>query len=296
MCFTSAAVNGLLVLSPSDAVEPALEAKAISVFGLAGSTLARPRPTERDPTVRFIVFAKGLSYFTGSTGDTNSFLTLLDTHREYSQYTNTHQFLANAIYQLPIGKGRKFLTKTNSVINHLIGGWQISSIVKYTSGDPLSIFSGLPNSTSGRGTINRDGLSGSNTVDVAGGLDRNQLSQLLGIRTTTNGVYYIDPNLAPGSTSDATKVIFLNPKAGTVGALGLSSIKSPNYFNTDLSLLKRTRLTEKINFEFRAEFFNLFNNVNFDNPETDINETNFGKITNIVGKPRLMQFALRLNF
>ncbi len=242
------------------------------------------------------VFAKGLSDFVGSTGDTNSFLNLLDTRREYAVFTNTHQFSANAIYQLPFGRGRKYWTKSNGILQHFISGWQLSGIGKYTSGDPLSLFSGLPNSTSGRGTINRDGLSASNTVNVLGNLNRSQLADLLGIQTRANGVYYIDPNLAPGSTSDASKVIFLNPAAGTVGALGLSSITGPRFFNFDLSFLKRTRIKENMNVEFRAEIFNAFNNVNFDNPETDINETNFGRITNIVGKPRVMQFALRLNF
>ena len=61
-------------------------------------------------------------------------------------------------------------------------------------------------------------------------------------------------------------------------------------------MLKRTRITENVNVEFRAEIFNAFNTVNFDNPVTDINSVNFGRITGIVGKPRLMQFALRLNF
>lgn len=236
------------------------------------------------------VFAKGLSDFTGSTGDTNSFLTLLDTHREYAQYTNTHQFLANAIYHLPFGRGRKFMRKTKGVLGQLISGWQIGGIGKFTSGDPLSILSG-------RGTINRDGLSGSNTVDVVGGLTRKELSDLLGIRSTPNGVFYIDPSLAPGSSgADTSKNIFLNPRAGTVGALGLSSIYGPNFFNFDFSAIKRTRINENTNVEFRAEIFNAFNTVNFDNPVTNINEPNFGQITNIIGKPRVMQFALRLNF
>ena len=51
-----------------------------------------------------------------------------------------------------------------------------------------------------------------------------------------------------------------------------------------------------MNLEFRGEIFNVFNTVNYDNPVTDINSTNFGRITGIVGRPRLMQFALRLNF
>jgi hypothetical protein len=234
-------------------------------------------------------FAKGLSDFIGSTGDTNSFLTLRDTHREYAQFNATHQFLANALYQLPFGRGRKFLRGERGIIGGLVSGWQIGAIVKVASGDPLSILSG-------RGTYNRDDRSASNTVDVAGDLTRSQLADLLGVRSTPNGIFYIDPNLAPGSTNSPSSVIFLNPQAGTIGKLGLSSIFGPRFFNFDLNVLKRTRLTETMNLEFRGEIFNVFNTVNFDNPETNINSANFGRITGIVGRPRLMQFGLRLNF
>jgi hypothetical protein len=234
-------------------------------------------------------FAKGLTDFIGSSGDTNSFLTLRDTRREFAQFTNRHQFLANVIYQLPFGRGRKYLRGAKGLPGYLIGGWQIGTIIKYSSGDPLSILSG-------RGAYNRDDRSASNTVDVAGNLTRDEIQALTGVTRTANGVFFINPNLAPGSTSDASQVIFLNPQAGTIGALGLSSIYGPRFFNVDFSTLKRTRLTERMNVEFRAEIFNLFNTVNFDNPETNINSANFGRITSIVGRPRLMQFALRLNF
>lgn len=234
-------------------------------------------------------WAKGLSDFIGSTGDTNSFLTLRDTGREYSQFNATHQFLANTLYQLPFGRGRKFLRRERGIVGGLISGWQLGGIVKYTTGDPLSLLSG-------RGTFNRDDRSASNTIDVVGGLDRKALSELLGVRNTGTGVFYINPDLAPGSTSNPASVIFLNPQAGKIGSLGLSSIFGPSFFNFDLNVLKRTRINERMNLEFRGEIFNVFNTVNYDNPVTDINSTNFGRITGIVGRPRLMQFALRLNF
>ena len=235
------------------------------------------------------VFAKGLSDFTGSTGDTNSFLTIRDTHREYAQFNNTHQFLANAIYQLPFGRGRRFFSSRRGVIGALISGWQVTGIAKYTSGDPLSLISGY-------GTYNRNDRSASNTVDVVGSPDRDALQDLIGVQRTAGGIIYINPNFAPGSSSNSSDVIFLNPQPGTIGALGLSSIFGPSYYNFDFSTLKRTRITETMNVEFRAEIFNALNTVNFGNPETDINSPNFGKITNIVGKPRIMQFGLRLNF
>ena len=133
-------------------------------------------------------------------------------------------------------------------------------------------------------------------MDVVGNLTREQLQNLAGVRSTPNGTYYFDPNIAPGSTGDPSQVIFENPEAGTVGSLGLASIFGPSYFNVDFSALKRTRIREDINLEFRGEIFNIFNNVNFGNPVTTINSANFGRITGLSGRPRLMQFALRLNF
>ena len=234
-------------------------------------------------------FAKGLSDFIGSSGDTSSYLTLRNTRLETSQYNNTHQLNANFIYNLPFGRGRKFLRGVKGAPGQIISGWQLGGIMRYNSGDPLSLLSG-------RGTFNRDDRSALNSVNVAGNLSREDLQKLADAKTIGSGVFYLDPNLAPGSSSDASKVIFQNPEAGTTGTLGLGSIFGPRYWNFDFSALKRTRLTENVNLEFRAEIFNLFNTVNFDNPVTNINSANFGRITSIAGRPRLMQFALRLNF
>jgi hypothetical protein len=234
-------------------------------------------------------FAKGLSDFIGSAGDTNSFLTLRNTSLETGQYNNTHQLNANFIYELPFGQRRTFLRNLDGAARQFISGWQVGGIFRYNSGDPLSLLSG-------RGTFNRDDRSALNTVDVVGNLTRNQLQDLTGVRSTAGGVFYLDPNLAPNSSNDQSKIIFLNPQAGTTGALGRAAIFGPRFWNFDFSTLKRTRITENTNLEFRAEIFNLFNTVNFDNPVTNINSANFGRITSIAGRPRLMQFALRLNF
>jgi hypothetical protein len=234
-------------------------------------------------------FAKGLSDFIGSSGDTNSYLTLRNTRLETGQFNNTHQMNANFIYDLPFGRGRKLLRNVKGAPRQVISGWQLGGIMRFNTGDPLSL-------VSGRGTFNRDDRSALNSVNVAGNLSREQLQELASVKTSASGVFYLDPSLAPGASSDASKVIFQNPEAGTTGALGLSSIFGPRYWNFDFSTLKRTRLTERANLEFRAEIFNLFNTVNFDNPITNINSANFGRITSITGRPRLMQFALRLNF
>lgn len=70
----------------------------------------------------------------------------------------------------------------------------------------------------------------------------------------------------------------------------------PRLFTFDFSFLKRTKVTEKTNLEFRWEIFNLFNNANFNIPDTDITSLSFGQVLSTVTQPRLMQVALRFNW
>ncbi len=85
--------------------------------------------------------------------------------------------------------------------------------------------------------------------------------------------------------------------AGQFGTLQLTPVSGPGYWNVDMSLIKRTKISETWNLEFRAEAFNVFNKTNFFvNAEAhDINSTNFGRITGTFD-PRILQFALKLKF
>ena len=73
-------------------------------------------------------------------------------------------------------------------------------------------------------------------------------------------------------------------------------IYGPRLFTFDFSLLKRTKVTETTNFEFRWEIFNLFNNANFNILDADITSMSFGQVLSTVTRPRLMQIALRFNW
>jgi hypothetical protein len=90
-----------------------------------------------------------------------------------------------------------------------------------------------------------------------------------------------------------------NPSAGTVGSLQLTPVTGPGYWNLDLGLIKRTRINENVNIEFRGEVFNVFNHTNFFITSTalpqNINASAFGQITDTFD-PRIFQFALKLNF
>lgn len=89
---------------------------------------------------------------------------------------------------------------------------------------------------------------------------------------------------------------------GTLGNLGRDVAIGPHLFDTDLAVLKDTKIRESLNLQFRAEFFNLFNHPNFGLPTSTafsgagVPNSQFGKVTTIVGTPRQVQLALKLVF
>src|SRR5262249_26857566 len=82
---------------------------------------------------------------------------------------------------------------------------------------------------------------------------------------------------------------------GTFGNSGKNILRGPRFFNTDFGATKRTSIAEGITLDFRAEFFNFFNNVNFVSPNSNQSSGQFGRITAALD-PRIIQFGLRLQF
>ena len=90
---------------------------------------------------------------------------------------------------------------------------------------------------------------------------------------------------------------------GTFGTAGRFNLRGPRFFNTDLGILKSAKLTERVNLQFRAEYFDIFNNVNFQLPNANMSSAQVGIITSVVqdnfGLPnseRIIQFGLKLSF
>ena len=91
--------------------------------------------------------------------------------------------------------------------------------------------------------------------------------------------------------------LFVPNAIGTFGNTGKNILRGPRFFNTDFGMLKNTRITERAALQFRAEFFNLFNNVNFNQPDNYVSDGPgvFGGIFS-AKDPRILQFALKLLF
>jgi carboxypeptidase family protein/TonB-dependent receptor-like protein len=235
-------------------------------------------------------WSKGFTDFDGS--DSN-FSALLDLDKgvalEKKRITNdiTHIFKANGVYELPFGPGKRWMQ--DGVASGLFGGWQFSGLFEARTGRPISF-------TSNRGTVNRQGRSARNTVITS--LSREDLQDKTGLffDPATGRPLFVDPSLI-GSDGRGNPQFLQNPNAGEYGSLQLTPVSGPGFWNVDLSLIKRTKIKESWNLEFRAEAFNAFNHTNFvvSNESNDINSTTFGRLTTTFN-PRILQFALKLNF
>jgi hypothetical protein len=161
----------------------------------------------------------------------------------------------------------------NGITNQVVNGWNLSFITNWQSGFPFTSFAEDDNSFSAMGNDRPD-------ITVAN-ISQTKLS------TTRSHAALINEWF---NTAD-----FVPNAIGTYGNIGKNSMRGPRLFTTDLALLKTGKVGERVNYEFRAEFYNVFNNVNFGNPDFGLTDSNFGQISS-AGDPRILQMALKLKF
>jgi hypothetical protein len=234
--------------------------------------------------------------------------------RSISPNNAAHVLVINYLFELPFGKGRRFLNQ-GGVVDKLIGGWQLNGIQRYQSGTPLSFFTSDPRYTDftqltgylGNIRLNATGQSftlSPRALAVPGGVRNGQQFNLAAVALPPefgSGFNNNPSGAAPGSAAYAA--YYANPLR-FFGSLGpsLSQVHGPRFSSEDLSLLKKTRVTETLTFELGAEFFNVFNRSYFFFPTTDFRQDNLG--TNGIagfqsvgaGDPRRIQIRLRLLF
>lgn len=207
-----------------------------------------------------------------------------------------HSWKANFVYELPFGKGKSFLDTSNGVVNRIVGGWAISGLMTYQSGNPFSILSE-------RGTLNRAARSGG-TNTATSNLDFSQLQQIVTQRVTGGGPFIISAaalgadgrGVGADGAAAFTGQAFFNPGAGTLGALQRRMFSGPAWYNGDFGILKSTQITERQSVEFRMESTNSLNNSFFYSGDQSINSVNFGRMTATQNTPRRVQFGLYYRF
>ncbi len=243
---------------------------------------------------------------TGGVGQTN-FDPLLDINQpnlEYQRadYDATHVFNFNGIYELPFGKGKRWLNNAG-LANQIFGGWEFTSIVRIASGAPFSILDT-------RGTLNRTNRSARQTANSS--LSNEEIKDLIGVFRTPEGVFFINPSVinTTGRASEGIGTtpfpgqVFFNAPPGTTGTLERNFLNGPWFINWDAGLIKNFPITETVRFQIRAEAFNVLNRANFfignvsftpAGTSFNINSTNFGRI-NTTFDPRIIQFVGRFEF
>lgn len=245
-------------------------------------------------------FSKNLTNAAASNGSQSlvePFLDNLNPQWDYTRadFDQTHAFKFNGVYQLPFGKGRRFLTD-GGWSDKVFGGWEFSGIVQWDSGVPISFLDP-------RGTLNRAGRSGRQTANTS--LTTDQIRDLLGVYEVNNRIYWIDPSIlcANGAATlgygqaPCAGQVFFNVQPGQTGNLGRAIINAPAFFNVDTTLMKNINFNENMRLQLRLEAFNVLNTVNFfpGASQQNIGSTTFGQITS-AGAARQLQLAVRFEF
>jgi hypothetical protein len=188
--------------------------------------------------------------------------------------------VTSVVYMLPFGKGRKYASSLNPVLDGVIGGWELSSINTTHTGTPLNVFYQA---------------SGSNTNAVSG----------IGVSSDYRGYPFLRPNVSGSAASQSSAQLINNyfagytfttpPVADPFGDLGRNAFRMPNFEQWDLAADKNFQIRESMRLQFRSEFFNITNHTNFGVPNTITTNTSFGQIRTTF-PARQIQLALKLIF
>ena len=187
-----------------------------------------------------------------------------------------HLAVLNGTYDLPFGRGKPWLNGLSSLGERAVSGWSTSAILNLQSGLPFTPQLGFNPSNNGD---SRNPVRPSVNPDFRGNVIEGGPSQ------------YFNPEA------------FSVPVAGTYGNLGRNTLSGPGLSELDLSLRKNTAISERVNLQFRSEFFNILNRTNFGTPNTVVYSSasttpspTAGVITTTATTSRQIQFGLKLLF
>ena len=214
-----------------------------------------------------------------------------DRFRASSDFDLRHYVAFSGTWELPFARmwdrGPKRLTR----------GWTLYPIVTYRSGGPMTISAGLPTTRTrpGPSGAGDGGLTLANQVAPVTYFDPH--TYLTNSMTGNAGNFYFDPTAFSTAAFSAPGFDPVNnPSQRTYGSSGRNEYRGPGRSNFNITLAKITSLyQERMKLEIRADFFNVLNHTEFDNPSTSIGSSFFGQVTS-TGDPRIIQLAARLTF
>ena len=198
--------------------------------------------------------------------DNGGYMWYINPERNWARagFDRRHNFNQSYIYELPFGKGRKWLN--SGVGSWFLGGWQVNGILTLMSGSAINFSSSVPNNAPGNGQ----------TPNI-------------------NGPFRILDGVNDSPWFDIS--VFSQPAANTFGNVGRNAASGPGFANIDASLFRTLRFTERWQLELRAEAFSVTNSGRWqlNNPNTNVNDPNFGLIRG-AGGARQVQLGAKLIF
>ncbi len=164
-------------------------------------------------------------------------------------------------------------------------GWEVLSVTTITSGPPFTVYSGVQQTGAGSNGTDRPNQIGVPDFSTGRTVREDYFS-----RGADNGSFFAIPTNVPGGSG---------PNSGVFGSLGRGTFRGPGLRNFDFALIKDTVFEagrKSIDVQFRSEFFNIFNVVNFGLPSNTIRGSGFGVISRTAASSRQIQFSLKVMF
>jgi len=195
-----------------------------------------------------------------------------------------HSLSFNAIYDLPFGNN------LDGAAKHILGGWEINSILVLSGGNPVTIITGF----------NRSGNVDSRNPDRPDLISGAKANNIEGTTAGCGSVAAGEQLGTPDRWFDPC--VFELPLWGTLGNLGRSAVRGDGVVQLDFGITKRFDLSEQVGMQFRAEFFNIINHANFAHPSANVFTSSgairgsVGRITRTVTTSRQIQLALKITF
>lgn len=189
-----------------------------------------------------------------------------------------HNFVTSYIYELPFGKGRRFLSSASRPLDFIVGGWQWQGINTVQSGVPYSV-----------------GISGDRANTGVGGQRPNAVGPAVEPRDL-GCWYYTSSNATCRALLPNQADAFVLPAQFTYGNAGRNTLRGDGLVQFDMSVIKNFRVTESKSFDFRAQVFNLTNTTSFNSPSGSVNLATGGLVTSTRNKARVFEFGLKFNY
>ncbi|MGH9741672.1 MAG: TonB-dependent receptor domain-containing protein [Candidatus Acidiferrum sp.] len=241
-------------------------------------------------------YSKSFDYSSVSSGDAVPLQNAYNPRGDYgpSEFDVRNRFVLSGFYELPFKA------------NRLVSGWQLGVVTQAQSGSPITPLLSINTGTGTTLTVRPNQL---NRPQPTGNPHEFYSNKLLcenyNGTPTGNAVpnCATTPNAAFAVPCMFDSVTFaLVPGSCTPGDTQRDALRGPDFVNTDFSIVKNTKLTDRFNLQFRTELFDIFNHPNFGNPNSVVTSSSFGQIINTrfpagdFGSAREIQFALKLSF